>query len=236
MIVVDLIITVLAYMLIPFMYFYILKKKMVKRKIILFNFVNSFVVMLIFMAIRQYISESNLYSGAPSFLYWCINNFIYTRYSFKNDEEIDKIKKEKKASQEYNHQDKKIKKNKMQNKKRKSIIITLVISFLFIFSISFNIYFLISNNDLKIENEEMKSDLRSLIRNFNSLIGDKNQRYVENKLRFIDNNIVFVIDGYGNYYSNYDCMLQRVGNNNFKYWAYNKESAQSRGYKEYICN
>lgn len=163
MIVVDLIITVLAYMLIPFIYFYILKKKMVKRKIILFNFINSFVVMLIFMAIRQYLSESNLYSGAPSLLYWCINNFIYTRFSIKNDNEDknieSKAKKEIKIGNKIELKRKNDKKVIQKNniissniKSREKIIVRFILLLIFVSSFTINIIFVINQNKIKINN------------------------------------------------------------------------------------
>ena len=53
MIVIDFLITFFAYMFIPFVYFFILGKKKSKKKIILLNFINSFIIMLIFMSIRS---------------------------------------------------------------------------------------------------------------------------------------------------------------------------------------
>ena len=41
---------------------------------------------------------------------------------------------------------------------------------------------------------------------------------------------------FGNYYYSYDCMKQKVGNNAFVYWAYNKEAAINKGYYEGSCN
>ena len=31
-------------------------------------------------------------------------------------------------------------------------------------------------------------------------------------------------------------MLQRTGNSEYSYWAYNIEAAKSKGYKEYKCS
>ncbi len=68
------------------------------------------------------------------------------------------------------------------------------------------------------------------------LSGGQDPDYVKDKLDFYDENIVFVIEGYGDYYYSYDCMIQKVGNNAFTYWAYNKEAARNRGYYEGGCN
>jgi hypothetical protein len=61
-----------------------------------------------------------------------------------------------------------------------------------------------------------------------------NYENAEEKANFLDDNIVFVLDGYGNVYYTYDC-VQKITNGNYSYWAYNKESAISQGYKEGHC-
>ena len=58
--------------------------------------------------------------------------------------------------------------------------------------------------------------------------------YNSEKLEFYDENIVFVIDGYGDYYFTYDEKIQATRyDDNYEYWAYNKELAKSLGYTEY---
>ena len=75
----------------------------------------------------------------------------------------------------------------------------------------------------------------------NYIIENNNEEYLQywqknhNKVDFIDENIVFVIEGYGNYYYSYDCMMDIV-NGNFTYWAYNKEQAIYNGYQKGKCN
>lgn len=69
--------------------------------------------------------------------------------------------------------------------------------------------------------ESYKEDL-------NRLTGDRTVNYIEEKLDFFDDNIVFRIEGFGNYYYSYDCMLQKV-NGNYTYWAYNRERAAVEG-------
>ena len=51
----------------------------------------------------------------------------------------------------------------------------------------------------------------------------------------MDKSIVFQIKGYGNYYYSYDCMMKKVGNKDYRYWAYNKEAAKDYGLKKGSC-
>ena len=59
--------------------------------------------------------------------------------------------------------------------------------------------------------------------------------YDKQKLNFYDNSIVFVIEGFGDYYYSYDCMMQKVSGN-YSYWAFNREAAIDRGYHEGRCD
>jgi cell division protein FtsB len=83
------------------------------------------------------------------------------------------------------------------------------------------------NNSLESENEEIHSNLFSVI-------GTDSVFYVSNKLDFFDDNIAFQIEGFGNYYYSYDCMMQKV-NGYYSYWAYNKEAAISKGLRAGGC-
>lgn len=68
-----------------------------------------------------------------------------------------------------------------------------------------------------------------------SLNGYRSTSWTKNKLDFFDENIVFVIDGYGDYYYTYDCMVDSL-DEDYTYWAFNKEQAIYKGYKEGSCN
>lgn len=232
MIVIDFLITFFAYMFIPFVYFFILGKKKSKKKIILLNFINSFIIMLIFMSIRLYLGENNLYSGAPSFLYWIINNFIYCRYSLNNDADINV--KDNKTIKSYDKL-KEAKNNKLKVGLMQKSTLTLSISL--IISIIFNISVLIFSINLKIKNDEILSNLDSLRDDFYYLIGTNTQSYMKEKIHFMDNKIVFIIDGYDEYYFSYDC-VQVIKNhyNDLKGSVILKDAAIDIGYKEYICN
>lgn len=57
---------------------------------------------------------------------------------------------------------------------------------------------------------------------------------ISEKVDFYDDNIVFVIEGYGDYYFTYDEMVRVTRyEDEYSYWAYNKEQAISKGYKAY---
>lgn len=117
---------------------------------------------------------------------------------------------------------------------------TIILIILFILSFGFNIYQLISiqkNND-KINN--LKSNIKVLKNDVSSLEDDNVQLRLEKwdyigKANFLDENVVFVIEGYGNYYYTYDCMMKKVGNNQYSFWAYNISQAIGRGYKKGGC-
>lgn len=88
--------------------------------------------------------------------------------------------------------------------------------------------------DLELKDEAMwsyKSDSEDL----EDLLNGKTYYYVKNKLDLMDEAIVFEIDGYGNYYYTYDCMMKKVGSSEYSYWAYNKEQAIGRGLKRGSC-
>lgn len=88
--------------------------------------------------------------------------------------------------------------------------------------------------DLELKDEEMwpyKSDSEDL----EDLLNGKTYYYVKNKLDLMDEAIVFQIEGYGNYYYTYDCMMKKVGSSEYSYWAYNKEQAIGRGLKRGSC-
>ena len=97
-----------------------------------------------------------------------------------------------------------------------------------------------SSNDDEIKrlknNLSSKQELaESYKEDLDRLVGDKDVDYIEDKLNFFDESVVYVIEGFGNYYYSYDCMMKKVGNNEFSYWAYNPEAAQDEGYREGGC-
>lgn len=88
--------------------------------------------------------------------------------------------------------------------------------------------------DLEEKDEDMwsyKSDSEDL----EDLLNGRTYYYIKNKLDLMDEAIVFEIEGYGNYYYTYDCMMKKVGSSEYSYWAYNKEQAIGRGLKRGSC-
>lgn len=80
---------------------------------------------------------------------------------------------------------------------------------------------------LENENDELNSTL-------NNITGEYTPFYIKEKLELFDNSIVFVLEGYGNYYYTYDC-AQKITNGSYSFWAYNKETAISKGYYRGTC-
>lgn len=230
----DLIITAFSYFIAPFIKFIILKKAGTKEQIKTFILKNSVIVALIFVIIRAVVlqDETPIQTFAPAVLYYYFNYLIYIVWL-----KLDKI--------EYSGTNKDST-NKIRNvpNKKKAIILGIIG---IIFFAGLSVYQALDKDNIKKELESEILDLKREIRilkssneyygnRINNIIGEHTYEYVINKLIFFDDNIVFVIDGYGNYYSDYDCMLQRVGNNRYSYWAFNKEAAINHGYQEFKCN
>lgn len=128
------------------------------------------------------------------------------------------------------------------NKTKKLNIISLVCNGIFLILIIILLISLGSKTnqiqDMEYELEEYEDDMWSYkvdSENLDDLLGGNTYYYVENKLDFFDENVVFVIEGYGDYYYTYDCMMDKV-DGEYSYWAYNKEQAIGRGYKRGSCN
>ena len=132
-----------------------------------------------------------------------------------------------------------IKEFQITKKRKHKINILLIIAIISIIGngVLFSLY-LIEKNNIKekeiVKHEECDNDCP--YSPTADLITHGSSTYTKDKLDFIDKNIVFVIEGQGNYYYNYDCMMKKMGSSEFTYWAYNKEAAQSEGYYEGSCN
>ena len=110
-------------------------------------------------------------------------------------------------------------------------IISLVCNILLvILTIYMNHEYKASENNL----EQVSEARRKLESDMLYIKGDKTKDYIKNKLNFIDDNVVFQIEGFGNYYYTYDCMMDRV-NGEYSYWAYNKEAAIGKGLRRGDC-
>lgn len=114
---------------------------------------------------------------------------------------------------------------KKPNKKGRKIDIPFILCLILIFACGlFCIMWIIEKNNVKIQYKTEYKECES-----------ECPIYDKQKLKFYDDSIVFVIEGFGNYYYTYDCMMQKV-NSNYTYWAYNREAAIAKGYHEGRCD
>ncbi len=91
------------------------------------------------------------------------------------------------------------------------------------------------NKDLSEEKDLFKNESERIFNDVFNVLGDEySLDYIKEKLDFYDNSIVFQIEGFGNYYYTYDCMMKKV-NGSYSYWAYNKEAAIDNGLRQGTC-
>lgn len=112
--------------------------------------------------------------------------------------------------------------------------IFLLIAIIIIFSL------LIRNEKQRLEIIDLKeeySDYDKLME-YKYLYFDEMAKNVKlsDKAEFMDEHIVFILDGYGKYYYNYDCMREVTQGKKFSFIAYNTENAIRLGYKKFSCN
>ena len=111
------------------------------------------------------------------------------------------------------------------------VVLTIVIIVMCIYGFS-------KKSEYEDEISDLKSQISSLKRDYNELKSEEYSEWVEDmknsaKIEFFDENIVFVLDGYGNYYYTYDQVQQVTQGKEYSYWAYNKEAAKAKGYKQW---
>lgn len=143
----SLIITIVAYMIIPIIIRIIKKEPLDKRKSFIISLINSIVIGIIFYVIKIETIENYTggLSAGPMFLYYFINKWLLEKNFKRKNKEKSTIKK--KANVKLN---KKISINIEKNK-----ILYIVISILLITNIIFLILFLNSNKD---NNEVVKDE------------------------------------------------------------------------------
>lgn len=232
-ILIDLVITFFAYMSLPFLTFSKKNQNWTKKEIKIINIINSIIFSIFFYALRLLLKiDTTSWNIAPAVFYYFLNNYIW----------LNRVKNKKSLTANTNKTQIKKKTSKIiKTDYKKIMIITLII--LFVMSLSLNFYLLHKNKNIEqdyseVSDKYIKTQIKYNNTNdvLNELLDGYTSIYVKRKLDFFDENIVFVIDGYGNYFSNYDCMIQRVGNSSYNYWAFNKEAAIDYGYKNYQCN
>ena len=105
------------------------------------------------------------------------------------------------------------------------------------------LYIVLNTNSVSKEECDMTIDdknstinwLESDSETLTDILNGHDSNYVKEKLEFLDDNIVMKIEGYGNYYYSYDCMMKKVGNKSYSYWTYNIKEARDAGLKEGSC-
>lgn len=221
-VIINIILTGIAYIFYPLFEFKILKtenytNEQIKKRCI----INSIVVFTIIYIYRLIRFEDYKINPSPAILWFFINYSIFTR-----KKKPKKAKKKKKAD-EYIDMDnlsmdfidkKKPKIKNLKEKKYKRLFIIFVI--LFSISIIINLFQYLNYTFI---NEEYEYELR-------------NNNTLQEKVDFFNDNIAFVIDKNSNYYYNYDCLQSVMNGKEYSFWAYNKKQAINRGYKEYKCS
>lgn len=207
---INIIITAIAYLLIPFILFFNSKKEYDnkwKRKILIFN---SIFIAIIFIIIRTILNDKRpIRTFAPALLYYYINETIWLR-------------KEKKEKLQYNK-----KSTKKHDKKNLIIINITIISIVIILILVFS---LIKKNK-KIEEQKLNIEK---ITSENIIYEQKNKDLL-NKTTFFNENIVFEIEELKGNYISYNCMKYITNDNEYLFLAYNTEQAKAKGLKEYKC-
>ncbi|MDY5058845.1 MAG: hypothetical protein SPF04_05215 [Bacilli bacterium] len=218
-IVLDIIITAVAYLFLPFILFHIRKKEYTekrKKKLILFN---SIIIALVFIIIRIIFDfENPVISFAPALLFYYINKAIW----IKKKEKIEKEEKNTLHS-------KVIKKKKKRSLEKNKILLIIVIVF-FIVVIFILTFSLIKQNSTIKEQENRIEELAS---------GNSSCQLTKNelldKIAFFDEHIVFEIEEFKGKYLSYNCMNYISKDKEISFLAYNIEQAKAKGLEEYKC-
>lgn len=201
----DFIITITSYLIVPFILFYKPNKnynKTEKKKILVLN---SIIIAIIFIIIRIIQHDPQpVKTFAPSLFYYYINKLIWLNNRTT-----------------YN-----IKKSKMKKEK----IYLIMISVIIITIVSLFTIFLINKNKII---EEQKEKLNELTRSSKDCQQEKN--VLMKKSSFVDEYIVFELEELSGNYLSYNCMLYLVNGKKYTFQAYNIKQAQSKGLKEYKC-
>lgn len=221
-VIINIILTGIAYMFYPLFEFKILKtenytNEQIKKRCII-NSIVVFTIIYIYGLIRF---NNNKINPSPAILWFFINYFIFTRK--KKPKKIKKVKK----VDEYIDMDnlstdfidkKKPKIKKSKEKKYKKLFIVFII--LFSISIIINLFQYLNYTFI---NEEYEYEQR-------------NNNILQEKVDFFNDNIAFVIDENSNYYYNYDCLKSVMNGKKYSFLAYNKKQAIYKGYIEYKCS
>lgn len=223
----DLIITIFAYMFIPFCMFFKRSQNYTIKFKKIFLIVNSVVIAFGFVLLRYILNPdvNAVYSFAPAILYYYINYGIWV----KNN--LDDVNEETNSGQK--HLTYKLN-FKFLNTNKAFIIIIIVLTVIIIIESMFIIKKQNYDNELKKEIDSLKETLESSSNSHIELL--KENVKLRNKSNFMDEYIVFVLDGYGNYYYTYDCMEEVTEGKEYSFWVYSINNAVAKGYKPFNCS
>ncbi len=223
----DLIITIFAYMFIPFCMFFKRSQNYTIKFKKIFLIANSVVIAFGFVLLRYMLmpDANAVNSFAPALIYYFINIGIWGKNNLDSDSET--VKKNKK------HLTRKLNFEFLNINKVFIIVITILTIIIIIESV-----FIIKKQNYA---DELKKEIESLeetIQSDNEAYFDllKENIHLTSKSNFMDEYIVFVLDGYGNYYYTYDCMKEVTEGKEYSFWAYNTNSAIAKGYKPFNCS
>lgn len=223
----DLIITIFAYMFIPFCMFFKRSQNYTIKFKRNFLIANSIVIAFGFVILKYALmSDVNaVNSFAPALIYYFINIEIWGKNNLDSDSETAK-----KNKKHFTH---KLNFNIFTSTK----IMIAVIAILTITIIIESILIIKKQNYMDKLIERINS-LEETVQFDNDDYFDllKENILLKDKTNFMDEHIVFVLDGYGSYYYTYDCMEEVTEGKEYSFWAYNKEQAISKGYKPFNCS
>lgn len=216
---IDLIITIFSYMIIPLIWFSINKYKYSNKYITLFNFFNSLFIMSIFIFIRTLFNLNDpINAGAPAILYWCVNNILYINIlKWNYDEEKNNINMKKKSN-----------KNIIKRKRvcmTKKILYLIPVFLLLLCNIFFiSQYFILKSDksDLEDEINELKSNIDEL-----EIAANTVQNCIEAK-SFLDTYVAIIPVGQTSYLNYTRWSNSRYSNQSFSIMG--MQDAINKGY------
>ena len=223
----DVIITVFAYMIVPFCIFFRRSQNYTIKFKKIFLIANSIVIAFGFVLLRYILNpdENAVYSFAPAMLYYCINYGIWV----KNN--LDDVNEETNSNKKYLT----YKLNfEFLNINKVFIIVITILTIIIIIESVFIIKKQNYADELKKEIESLEETIQSDNEAYFDLL--KENIHLTSKSNFMDEYIVFVLDGYGNYYYSYDCMKEVTEGKKYAFWVYSINSAVAKGYKPFNCS
>lgn len=213
---IDFLITIFAYMLIPI----ILRMEngtYNKKQANKISILNSVIVCILFIIIKEvFFSGFNRFNFAPAVLYYTINYLILSYGKNKTTDSNETL-------------------HEQSNKNEKNIknVLVIILIAIFIIFILILIYIDIAYiKSLKNDLENAKYEIDNL-KSKNSTLESLNDLKTK-EIKFIDENIVFIIDGYDKYYYTYN-QFERIArdDDSITFRAYNINAAESLGYKAF---